>query len=91
MNKKGGGCENWGGGGAQTYRPARKLGRLPDVAHGQIGGDRARVRNAAGEETRLAGQDGDVDVRLRSVGVVDDLPVAGAEEGEEGGDREGGV
>lgn len=80
-----------GGKGIATYHPARNLGGLLDIAHGQVRRHRTRFRNAAGEESRLARQDGDVDVRLRSVGVVDDVPVAGAEEGEEGGGREGGV
>ena len=72
-----------------THRSPRNRWRQTDIAHAEISNNRARVKDAASEEAKLPCQDGDV--HLGPVGVVDDLPIAGAEEIEEAGEWESGV
>ena len=60
-----------------------------EIAQAKIGSRRARVRDTASEKVNLVWRGGDVD--LGPVGVVDDLPSAGAEEREEAGEWDGDV
>ena len=74
-----------------TYRPPRIRRRLTtDESRAEISGIRARrIGDTAGEDAGIRRQDGDV--CLRPIGVVEDLPIANAEELEEGRERDGHV